>query len=196
MSDKKIWKITEGVWQTITEAYEGYKSNYPELVFHNDKKEEFNSLYKEKYMDVMNMFMTDDTSELDSHKQAALITICCLQLNIIEYPKISSDNNDELFIIPQMIAIGVGLSYMLQCLNELLRVKNIKKQISQYYFPIALACNTPYEKIICRILYFEQNHIGNMEFNVLELADRYFLLEYLNLLQIGVEPPMLKETEL
>ena len=192
MNDDKIWKITESVWQTISDAYEKYKINCPELIFHNDKKEQFNSLYKEKYTDVMDRFMTDETKELDSHKQAALITICCLQLNIIEYSNLPSDNNDELDIIPQIIAIGVGMSYMLQCLNDLLQVKKIEKQIKQYYFPVALACNTPYEKIICRILYFEQ-HEDDMDFNVLELADKYFLLEYLNLLQHGIEPPLLKE---
>ncbi len=194
MNDNKIWKITESIWHTISDAYENYKNTCPELIFHNDRKEQFNSLYKKKYTNVMERFMTDGTNELDSHKQAALITICCLQLNIIEYSKPPADNNDELHIIPQIIAIGVGLSYMLQCLNDLLRVQKIKKQIERYYFPVALACNTPYEKIICRILYLEQ-HEDDMDFNVLELADRYFLLEYLNLLQQGIEPSLLKEIE-
>lgn len=136
--------------------------------------------------------MTDDTVVLDSHKQAALLTICCLQLNIIEYSEIPQDD-DELHIIPQMIAVNVGLSYMLQCLNDLLQIKKINKRIERYYFPIALACSTKYEKIMCRIL-FQEQHEKDLDFNVLELADRYFLLEYINLLQYRIEPTLLKET--
>ncbi len=188
------WKIIDSVWPIISEGYKNYKKTYPELIFHDEMKEQFNSLYQKKYRDIMNRFMTDDTNILDSHKQAALLTICCLQLNIVEYPEQLQNKGDELCIIPQIIAINVGLSYMLQCLNDLLQAKKIHKHIRQYYFPVALACNTPYDKIICRILYLEQ-HEDDMDFNVLELADRYFLLEYINLLQHRIEPSMLKETK-
>lgn len=194
MSDDKIWNLIDNAWNTITEAYEIYKKKCPELIFHNDKKEKFDSCYKEMYSDVKKRFMTNDTDVLDSHKQAALLTICCLKLNIIEYSALPQNNSDELHIIPQIIAINVGLSYMLQCLNDSLRVKKIDKQIQKYYFPVALACNTPYEKIVCRILYFEQ-HESDMNLNVLDLADRYFLIEYINLLQHGIEPCMLKESD-
>lgn len=190
MNDNE-WKITDSIWPIITKGYESYKNNYPELIFHNEMKEQFRSFYKDEYMHIKDRFMTDDTSFLDSHKQAALLTICCLKLNIVEYTKPMPNKNNEICIIPQIIAINVGLSYMLQCLNDLLQDKKINKHISKYYFPVAIACDTPYDKIICRILYLEQ-HEKDLEFNVLELADRYFLLEYINLLQHDIEPPALK----
>ncbi len=78
-------------------------------------------------------------------------------------------------------------------LSERLRKKKISTQVEQYYFPVAFACNTPYGNIMCRILYYEQHKEHGMDFNVLELADRLFLLEYINLLQYGIEPTLLKE---
>lgn len=190
MSDNVIWQITNSVWRVITKSYEDYRSVYSELIFHDDMKEQFDVLYKEKYMEIKKRFMTDETNELDSHKQAAILTICCLKLNIIECPEAVQSDAGNLHILPQIIAINVGLSYMLKCLNDLLQEKKVKRQIKQYYFPVAFACDTPYEKIICRILYLEQ-HESDMAFNVLELADTYFLLEYINLLQHGIEPSIL-----
>jgi len=103
----------------------------------------------------MDRFMTDDTVVLDSHKQAALLTICCLQLNIIEYSEIPQDD-DELHIIPQMIAVNVGLSYMLQCLNDLLQIKKSTNELNGIIFllPLHVALNM---KKSCAEYYFKNS---------------------------------------
>lgn len=191
MDNKGNWGLTKNIWDTIEKNFQQYKGSYPDLIIRTDRKSKFSELYKKRYQDTMDRFMVEETTALDSHKQAALLTICCLESNIIEHPL---DNDDEISIIPQIIAINAGLSFMLRCLNNLLEKKKIKKQIEQYYFPVAIACDTPYLEIMCRILYHEQ-HEQDMDFNVLELADRFFLIEYINLLQHGIEPALLKETK-
>lgn len=188
MGNDDIWGIVDEAWSAITEMYEMYKISYPLLVFHNDKKKDFDKLFKAEYKNIMDRFMTEETDKLDSHKQAALLIICFLKLRIIEH---SLDNKDEISIVPQLIAVNTGLSYMLTCLNDRLKEKNIKKKIERYYMPIATACDTPYPEILCRILYQEQ-HEPDMDFNILELSDRLFLLEYINLLQYGIEAQSLK----
>lgn len=189
MDNDDIWGIINEAWSAITEIYETYKTRYPSLVFHKDRKKDFDKLFKAEYKKVMDRFMTEETDKLDSHKQAALLIICFLELGIIEH---SLDNKDEISIVPQMIAVNIGLSYMLICLNDRLKEQNIKKKIERYYMPIATACDTPYAEILCRILYHEQNE-SDMDFNILELSDRLFLLEYINLLQYGIEPQSLKK---
>ena len=189
MGSDDIWGIIDEAWIAITEIYETYKSRFPSLVFHNDKKKDFDKLFKDEYQKVMDRFMTKETDKLDSHKQAALLIICFLKLGIVEH---SPDNKDEISIVPQLIAINTGLSYMLACLNDRLKDRNIKKELKRYYMPIATACDTPYPEILCRILYQEQ-HEPDMDFNILELSDRLFLLEYINLLQYGIEPQALKK---
>lgn len=189
MGNDDIWGIINEAWSAIAEIYEMYRTRYPSLVFHNDRKNDFDKLFKAEYKNVMDRFMTEETDKLDSHKQAALLIICFLKLGIIEH---SPDNKDEISIVPQLIAVNIGLSYMLICLNDRLKEQNIKKKIERYYMPIATACDTPYPEILCRILYHEQNE-SDMDFNILELSDRLFLLEYINLLQYGIEPQSLKK---
>lgn len=176
-------------WTEIQSEFEQYHKGYPELVFHNDRYDGFRNLFNVKYTDIMNRFMQEDTEALDSHKQAALLTICCLELKIVEHPMSGSG---KISIVPQIIALNVGLNYMLKCLNEKLFAKRIFTKIDKYYFPVAIACETPYIEIMCRLLYHEQNEPG-MSFNVLELADRYFLLEYITLLQRRIEPTLLRD---
>lgn len=189
-----IWGLTDKVWETIGAQAEQAKKKYPSLIFHDEKKEEFNQKYKEKYNEIMSRFMTQDTKELDSHKQAAIIIICCLQVGVIEYSESLPDKKDEFLLLPQIIAVNVGLSFMQDCLTQRLKEKGIRKKVEQYYFPVAFACDTPYGNIMCRILYYEQNE-NDMDFNVLELSDRLFLLEYINLLQYGIDPTYLKESK-
>lgn len=177
--------IVDVAWQTIEEGYEKYTKQYPNLIFHKENKESFRKLFNEMYENVMDEFMYD-TNALDSHKQAAILTISCLRSNAIEH---ILDDKTEISIIPQLIAINVGFSYMKNCINDILKENGIKRTITHYYFPVPLACDTPYPEVICRLLYHEQKE-GH--FNVLELSDRYFLLEYLNLLQQGIEPCQIK----
>lgn len=182
------WGIVESAWKVIEKGYLKYYKQYPELIFHEEKKEDFEKAFQKRYEDVMLRFMQEGTGALDSHKQAAIITIVCLETNIIEH-KLS--DIETLSIIPQVIAVNAGLSYMRECMNDTLKEKGINKRIDKYYFPVAIACDTPYQEIICRLLYHEQTE-PDMSFNVLELSDRYFLLEYINLLQRGIEPHTLK----
>lgn len=190
MNEEKVLGIIQEAWVAIMEEYKDYRNNYPELIFHNDKKMKFNQTFHDGYKKIMDEFMIEETTILDSHKQAALLIICFLEANVIEHPL---DEKDEISLVPQMIALNIGLSYMLLCLNDRLEKHGIKKKIVRYYMPVATACDTPYPEILCRILYQEQ-HFLNMNFNVLELSDRLFLLEYVNLLQYGIEPYLLKET--
>lgn len=181
--------IESFAFEKLQQGYDQYCKSHRQLKFHRDKYEDFCKLFKEKYDDIMKRFMKEGTDALDSHKQAALLTICCLESNIIEH---KADDPESISIIPQLIALNVGLEYMLDCLNKKLIRKGIFKKIKEYYFPIAIACETPYIEIMSRILYHEQTET-DMSYNVLELADRYFLLEYINLLQRRIEPSLLKD---
>lgn len=186
---KDRWQVVEIAWQAIVETVARFKEKYLDIQFDQGAYSIFGQLFQEKYQDIMSRFMNPETNALDAHKQAALITICCLESKAIKH---NVKNDNQISIVPQVIAVTVGLSYMKDRLNELLKRKKIGKQLKEYYLPVALACDTPYLEIISRILYYEE-HEEDMQFCVLELSDRFFLLEYINLLQQGIEPSMLKE---
>lgn len=181
--------IIDVAWNAIKEGYKAFSKNYSRLIFHEERFERFAQLYHEQYDDILSRFMKEGTIALDTHKQAAILTISCLKANVIEH---EVNDPDQISIVPQMIAVNVALSYMKDCINDNIKAKRIGKHIDRYYFPIAIACDTPYEEIMCRILYHEQNE-PDMSFNILELSDRYFLIEYITLLYRGIEPSLLKE---
>lgn len=181
--------ITKKAWEAIKKGYEECHKKYPDIKFNENKWDVFHKNFYTHYDNVMENFMKSKTETLDSHKQAAIITISCLESDIIIH---ELNNPNEISIVPQLIAVNAGLSYMKNCINVTLKKKKIGKKINKYYLPIAMSCNTPYEEIVCRILYYEQYN-NDMDFNVLELADRYFLLEYITLLQRGIEPLSLKQ---
>ncbi len=181
--------VVDKAWESIIEGYNICKKKYPNIKFDTNGYDRFKEIFEKRYDDIINRFMRPDTSALDSHKQAALITICFLESNTISH---SSHSIDEISIIPQSIAVNAALSYMKDCINISLKENGIRERIGKYYLPIALTCDTPYQEIICRLLYYEETE-DDMNFNVLELADRYFLLEYINLLNYGIEPVSLKQ---
>lgn len=121
-------------------------------------------MFQEKYNDVMARFMQTDTGALDAHKQAAILTISCLEANVIEH---RLDDSKKISIVPQSTALNVALSYMKRCMNDTLKEKGIAKRIDKYYLPVAIACDTPYQEIMFRLLYHEQTE-KDMTLNVLE----------------------------
>ena len=77
-------EIIEYTWQQFKEQYEDFKKNEQNLVFHDENYDVYDELFRNKYQDILNRFMRE-TTELDSHKQAALITICCLEADVITH---------------------------------------------------------------------------------------------------------------
>ncbi len=175
-SDFNWEPVIDSAWQAIEEGCRKYAKQYPSLTFHKDNKESFRKLFHEMCA----------VGALGYHKLAAILTIACLQSNAVGH---TLDDKTEISIIPQMIAVNIGFSYMKDCMNDILKKSGIKKTIKRYYFPASLAGDTSYPETLCQLLYHEQKE---GRFDVLDLADKYFLLEYLNLLQQGIEPCQIK----
>lgn len=175
-------------WEAIEKECGRLAKKDPTLSFDAGKYNNFEKFFRTHYDSIMERFMRD-TSELDSHKQAAIITVSCLESGAVAVEK---TDEDMINIGPQIIALTVGLSYMNDRLNELLARKHLNYKIDAYTFPVAIACDTPYMEIMSRILYYEETE-PDMQYNIMELSDRFFLLEYINLLQHGIEPMLLKD---
>lgn len=159
--------------------------------YQEDKESKLKELFISKYEYVMEKFMDAETKSLDAHKQASILTISCLESEII-MPKDDKLGEDEINIFPEVLSVNLGLSYMLASLNRNLQDHRMKQKVKKYLFPIAFSCDTPYMEIICRILYYDKEE--KMPYSVLDLSERYFLIEYITLLQSGIEPLKLKET--
>ena len=134
--------------------------------------------------------MDASVQSLDRHKQAAILiyaTVCC---NVFSPGRELDD--DEIFVGEQQVALLLGLSYMKDRLNDILK-KNNQKTIKEYVFPKAFSCATDYFDILTRDLYL-QDHRDN-EIYILFLSHVLFLIEYYTLREYGVDDSVLREWE-
>ncbi len=90
------------------------------------------------------------------------------------------------------MAMRVAIDYMIASLNRKLKEKGKSIEVNGITYPVALSCKTPYFEICCRSLYYARKHYM---LNELDIADRLFLLEYITLKDIGINPSILKEYE-
>ena len=132
--------------------------------------------------------MKDSSKPLDRHKIAAILIISTIRTDVLKSTK---KNENDIFIGNYILATEVGLSYMLQILNEELEKRELPP-IEKYYFPEAFSCKTDYSKIFYRNLYFS-NENADWGLNPLDIAERLFLLEYITLLKNEIDTSILKE---
>lgn len=181
-------KALESIWDAIIIAKDKYSSN-ANITFVVDEQAKLNffSKFKDLYNSIKHEYMRSEVLSLDRHKVAA-ITVCeIIDCNIIQPQTIPEGKK---FIGAEMIALSIGLSYMQTALNSALISKDVGKYIRSYVMPIALNCETDYFDILARHLYLAKK---NYSLNPLDLADKFFLIEYLTLKENGINPLILKD---
>lgn len=185
--------VIEKAWAALESICKQLKGRTG-VLFTTEAYSKFKGQFEYHYKIFMDEFMTEETEELDEHKQAAVIVISAIKSNAIQ----QSVRNDEIALAPYAIALKVGISFLLDRINEKL-IGVGEKKIEEFQLPVPIACDTPYFESLCRMLYYEdssddKNGISYpMSLNMVELADRFFLLEYILLLKNNIDPWILKE---
>lgn len=170
------------------------KNKNIKLSVDESRKSAFSERFWQNYDMIENEFMTKETKALDAHKQAAVSVISMLESGIITY---ETNIDNRICIAPYAAALTVGLSYLCDRMNEILG--DIEKKPITLYLPMALACDTPYFDIMCRMLYYEDPNSDGPKpmpptsYNILEWADRFFMIEYITLLENGLNPYKVKD---
>ena len=164
------------------------------ISFQEGNYSQFKKLFTDYYALFLKEFMMQDTRALDEHKQAAVIVISAIQSNAIQ----QTASEGEIALAPYAVALNVGFSFLLDRINEKLKDISVKP-IEEFQLPYPIACDTPYFETLCRILYFENGGASKegisypVTFNIIEWADRFFLLEYILLQQNEINPWRLRE---
>lgn len=188
---EKMWKALSKSCKEVNEDMENIgKGN--KIVLVDEKQLEFKTKFCDYYKDMMEDFMTGDTKSLDAHKQAAILVKAAIDSGVLK----QDSGENEVALGPYAVILNVAFSYLLQCIDE--RAKKIGVSVSRMELPIALACETPYFEILCRILYYEDTRKGAsgekvMPINLLDWADRFYLLEYITLLQNKLDPILFQD---
>lgn len=184
-----IRHTAEIAWNAIEKFFSSnQKRACKGMLLNRDAKDSFIDTFENKYNEIMNCYMDESVKVLDRHKQAALLIHCTISCDVITPQENVKD--DEIFVGAQQIALLLGLSFMKDCLNEILKKHNLKT-IKQYSFPVAFSCSTNYFDILTRDLYL-QSHKDDAVY-ILFLSHLLFFIEYLTVKEVGLDENMLRE---
>ena len=178
----------EKTWDLLDTTIKEIQKKNPE-VFCNGTQESFDREFRKLYEYIKDNFMKDEVKNLDRHKVASIIIVSIIKMQVVGYK--GNLPEDSKFFAPYVIAASVGITYMMDRLNLLLREKNLK-QVDRLWFPDALSCDTEYIEIFSRNLYFA-NEISGWSLNPLDIAEKLFVLEYVTLEKNDIDPHVLKE---
>lgn len=179
----------ELAWAAIENYYESERDNHcRDVVFHRDAKDNFIDTFKIKYRDILEKYMDSSVKSLDRHKQAAILIYCTISCGVFSPSR--KLEKDEIFVGEQQIALLLGLSFMKDRLNDILRENN-QATIKKYIFPKAYSCKTEYFDILTRDLYL-QTHKDSSVY-LLFLAHILFFIEYLTIQDTQIDEDILRE---
>lgn len=183
-----IRNLSAKIWDLIYQGVEAITFGNEQIKYNKESKELFHNTFVKMYENLANEYMADADEPLDRHKVAAITIVSAIKANVI-----TSNKNDEgiIFWGNYTLATDSAFVYMLSEMNKRLSEKG-EKQVTGYFFPHAMACETDYYKIFYRNLYFANNN-DEWGLNPLDIAERLFLLEYMTLEKNGIDPNILKE---
>lgn len=184
-----VRRTAEIAWNAIEEFYSlSQNSSCKGMCLNRGAKDLFIDTFENKYYEIMNCYMDKSVEVLDRHKQAAILIHCTISCDVITPREVVSD--DEIFVGAQQVALLLGLSFMKDCLNEILKKHNLKT-IKRYTFPVAYSCSTDYFNILTRDLYL-QSHKDDAVY-ILFLSHLLFFIEYLTVRESGLDESVLRE---
>lgn len=185
--DITIDRIIDRTWDLLDVAVVQAQEQDPCVLCNKDTKGKYSEALREKYKFMM-QFMKPSVSSLDRHKVASIIIASVIETDAVVYNKDVPKNNS--FFGKYMIAVSVGLSYMLELLNIRLSKKEI--EVKQYLFPEAFSCTTPYFEIFSRNLFLTHERT-NWKLNLLDMSELLFFIEYMTLKENGIDPSILTD---
>lgn len=186
--DEVINIIVDRSWDLLDAAVVQAREQDDGILLDENAREEYAETLRDKYK-LMMKFMKPSVSSLDRHKVASIIIASIIETDAVTYNKTIPE--DSSFFAKYMIAVSVGLSYMLERLNVRLNGKGIK-EIERYWFPEAFSCATPYFDIFSRNLYLTHEHT-DWKINLLDMPEILFFIEYFTLKENEIEPGVLTE---
>lgn len=183
----------ENTWTMLKKICEDAHKKDSNVCFDANCFELFYTRFKYWHALIKN-FMDSSVTELDRHKIAAILTISIIESHSITYNNLPENT---VFIGAELYALTCGFSYMQDQLNNILRSKG-QTEIEKYVLPEPFYCSTKYLDVMARNLYYAETKVDDdgtklWGLNPLELANTFYLIEYITLLSNNVPVGVLIE---
>ena len=170
--------IVNAFWDKLQETVSFYQEDDRDIVFNQDKYDEFKKCFENSYDFIKDKYMKSSVRALDRHKVAAVMIVASLKSNVVSYRKTLGEKKH--FFGEEMFSTEVALNWMLDALNKKLRELGVS-EVQEYHMPKAFACETPYFDIFCRNLYYAEQYYV---LNPLDISEKLYLLVTLPIGQV------------
>lgn len=180
--------IKKQVWEMFVSVAEQMIQDDSDIVLNYAAEQHFGDSFDALYGYIKEGYMKDSVVYLDRHKVAAIIIIAFVRANALGYGKRLENST---FWGNYKLAISVGLSYMLVMFNNELREHGYETTIAKYVMPEVLMDDIPYIDVLARNIYISEVK-KKSDFNVIDLAEKLFLLEYITMTRYDISPSDLK----
>ncbi len=174
-------KTTKQFWNAIAKEYrESYSAEHLPLYLMEQLKDDYFQRCDDKYNNYKEKFMKSEVKNLDRHKVAAILVVEGIALNLIRCDTIPEN---QIFIGQEKILLRCAFRYIMREFNSIIRKSNLES-MQNFVLPEAFSCETKYIDIMCRnLMYTKESGILTDSKNALtvemELAEKFFLLEYI-----------------
>lgn len=169
---------TKAFWSAVSQQCDQLSTKTDHIYMDLSLRDKYIAACDSAYQKCKDENMNKNVQNLDRHKVAAILVTQGLALDIVKRKDGNNVDTDEtIFIGKEKAILSCAISYIAQQINII--IKNSGKTldtISRFILPKAFSCQTDYIDIMCRLL-----HYGKKEntLSVLDLADHFFLLEYI-----------------
>lgn len=169
---------TKAFWKLVSEWCAELSKGENALFLDGTTKNEYITNCDNAYDFCKTHNMKKGVRNLDRHKIASILVIEAIKLGIVKRKDgKNADNDRQIFIGVEKVLFACAINYLAQQVN--LEIRKDKKDIpvmQNFPLPMALSCSTGYDDITCRLLHYGNE---NNTLSILDLADKFFLLEYI-----------------
>lgn len=179
--------LIESAYEALKTTFERHKKRVKDIEF-NDDFDKFELYFNEEYDGFCKKHMKQKAKSLDRHKVAAIIVVAAMRAQLISSKEIAKSG--YLNLITEKIITEVAFAWIKNELNLKISKNDPSLKVDSLSMPEAFSCDTPYFYIFCRNLYYSYN---DNYLNVLELAEKLFLIEYIVVKEHKIPISYLKE---
>lgn len=169
---------TMAFWKLISEWCNVLSEGENSLIIDSSVQKEYIAKCDEAYDYCKSHNMKKGVQHLDRHKIASILVLEGFKLDVVKRKDgKNADNEKQIFIGQEKVLFACAINYLAQQINlAIKKSQNDIKPMRNFPLPQAFSCNTGYDDITCRLLHYGKE---NGTLSVLDLADKFFLLEYI-----------------
>ncbi len=171
-------KTIQTYWSLLEQYCKITDKNECYPIIRHEVLEQYKKSVKKTYDQYKDKYLKDEVEFLDRHKMAAILVVEGIKCNVMVPSQGENVDSSKLFVGCEKILLLAAVDYLLAHMNRCFIANDLKK-IDTFIYPNAFTCKTKFVDVLSRTLYYSHT---DFSLNIMELAEKFFLLEYITIL--------------